>query len=143
MPPPPAPSKNAPLPTLSDIDTSLLDPEQAAILSALQLQPAQSDTAGSEQKPPSSAFTFTTPTALQSHLTQLSQSLEPSIDLFADGVHKIEQYRSTAERVADRILSTASKRLEERDRDTKARAGAEGIGVGDVLRGLAGVLSEQ
>lgn len=139
MPPPPVPPQRAPLPSLSEIDTSLLDSDQAAILSALQLPPAQSD---SEQRPPS-AFTFTTPTALQSHLTQLSQSLEPNIDLFADGVHKIEQYRSTAERVADRILSTASKRLDERDRDTKTRAGAEGIGVGDVLRGLAGVLSEQ
>jgi kinetochore protein Mis13/DSN1 len=81
--------------------------------------------------------------ALQSHLTRLSQSLEPHIDLFADGVHKIEQYRNTAERVADRILGTASKRLEERDRDVKERVGAEGIGVGDVLRGLAGVLGEQ
>lgn len=80
---------------------------------------------------------------MQSHLTKLSQSLEPSIDLFADGVHKIEQYRNTAERVADRVLGTASKRLDERDRDVKARAGAAGIGVGDVLRGLAGVLSDQ
>jgi kinetochore protein Mis13/DSN1 len=58
-------------------------------------------------------------------------------------LHKIEQYRNTAERVADRVLGTASKRLEERDREVKARVGAEGIGVGDVLRGLAGVLGEQ
>jgi kinetochore protein Mis13/DSN1 len=63
--------------------------------------------------------------------------------LFADGVHKIEQYRNTAERVANRILSTASKRLDERDRDVKQKVGAEGIGVGDILRGLSGVLSEQ
>jgi kinetochore protein Mis13/DSN1 len=96
----------------------------------------------SERRPPSSAFTFTTPTALQVHLSKLSLSLEPNIDLFADGVHKIEQYRSTAERVASRVLGTASKRLEERDRDVKERVGAEGIGVGDVLRGLAGVLGE-
>ena len=87
-------------------------------------------------------FTFTTPSALQSHLNKLSQSLEPSIDLFADGVHKMEQYRNTAERVADRVLGTAAKRLEERDREVKERAGAGGIGVGDVLRGLAGVLGE-
>lgn len=129
---------DAPAITLADIDASLLDPAQAAILSQLQLPPT------SEEQPPSSAFTFTftTPSALQSHLTKLSQSLEPNIDLFADGVHKIEQYRNTAERVADRILGTAAKRLEERDRDVKARAGADGIGVGDVLRGLAGVLGE-
>jgi kinetochore protein Mis13/DSN1 len=146
MPPPPASLKPGSLPTLSEIDTSLLDPEQAAILSALQLpqqQPTPPDTQNAERRPPSSAFTFTTPTALQAHLAKLSQSLEPNIDLFADGVHKIEQYRSTAERVADRILSTASKRLDERDREVKARVGAEGIGVGDILRGLAGVLGEQ
>lgn len=126
--------------TLADIDTSLLDPAQAAILSQLQL-PTTSD-----EQPPTSAstftFTFTTPKALQSHLNKLSQSLEPNIDLFADGVHKLEQYRNTAERVADRILGTAAKRLEQRDRDVKEKAGADGIGVGDVLRGLAGVLGE-
>jgi kinetochore protein Mis13/DSN1 len=146
MPPRPAPSKPGATPILSEIDTSLLDPEQAAILSALQLprqQPTPPESQNAEQRPPSSAFTFTTPTALQAHLSKLSQSLEPHIDLFADGVHKIEQYRSTAERVADRILSTASKRLDERDREVKARVGAEGIGVGDILRGLAGVLGEQ
>jgi len=131
---------------LSELDTSLLDPDQAAILSALQIpqqQPTPPDTQEAGQRPPSSTFTFTTPSALQSHLNKLSQSLEPNIDLFADGLHKIEQYRSTAERVADRVLGTASKRLDERDRDVKERVGAEGIGVGDVLRGLAGVLGEQ
>ncbi|KAL5119978.1 hypothetical protein ACEQ8H_002076 [Pleosporales sp. CAS-2024a] len=141
-----APTKPLAIPLLSEIDTSLLDPDQAAIVSALQVPdqaaPSQTEEA-SEQRPPSGAFTFTTRSALQSRLTKLSQSLEPQIDLFADGVHKIEQYRQTAGRVADRILSTASKRLEERDRDIKARVGAEGIGVGDILRGLAGVLGEQ
>jgi kinetochore protein Mis13/DSN1 len=57
-------------------------------------------------------------------------------------MHKIEQYRNTAERVADRILGTAAQRLEERDRKKKEEVGTEGIGVGDVLRGLAGVLNE-
>ncbi|KAI4665582.1 uncharacterized protein J4E78_003044 [Alternaria triticimaculans] len=133
-PPPPAPSIPTSTPTLSDIDTSLLDPAQAAILSSLQ---------SSQIQPPTSAFTFTSPTALQSHLTSLADSLEPHIDLFADGVHKIEQYRATAERVADRVLGTAAKRLEERDREAKERVGTEGIGVGDILRGLAGVLGEQ
>lgn len=125
--------------TLADIDNSLLDSEQAAILAALQSsQPSQP--AQSSDLP--STFTFTTPAALQTHLEKLSLSLEPNIDLFADGVHKIEQYRNTAERVADRVLGTASKRLEERDKESKAKVGSEGIGVGDVLRGLAGVLKE-
>ncbi|KAH7067290.1 Mis12-Mtw1 protein family-domain-containing protein [Paraphoma chrysanthemicola] len=145
VPPPPAPSRPTTIPALSEIDITLLDPEQAAILSVLQI-PIQPPTPPETQEPVrplTSAFTFTTPSALQTHLTKLSQSLEPHIDLFADGVHKIEQYRNTAERVADRVLGTASKRLEERDRDVKERVGAEGIGVGDVLRGLAGVLGEQ
>ncbi|OAL46726.1 hypothetical protein IQ07DRAFT_573467 [Pyrenochaeta sp. DS3sAY3a] len=132
---PPPTLSTAAIPTLSSIDTSLLDPAQAALLSALQ-QPQ------SQPHPPSSTFTFTSPSSLQSHLSQLAQKLEPHIDLFADGVHKIEQYRQTAERVADRVLGTASRRLEERDREVKERAGMEGVGVGDVLRGLGGLLGE-
>ncbi|KAF2681654.1 hypothetical protein K458DRAFT_343230 [Lentithecium fluviatile CBS 122367] len=145
MPTPPLPTIQTPIPSLDEIDASLLDPSQAAILLSLQHaqsgepQPASST---SDPKPPSSAFTFTTPTALKSHLTKLSQSLEPSIDLFADGVHKIEQYHNTAERAADRVLGTAAKRLEERERGGKEKVGSEGIGVGDVLRGLAGVLND-
>lgn len=132
-------SNDAPAATLTDIDISLLDPAQATILSELQLAEPQT-----EEQPSSTAFTFTftTPAALQTHLTKLSESLEPNVDLFTDGVHKIEQYRNTAERVADRILGTAANRLEERDREVKERAGADGIGIGDVLRGLAGVLGE-
>ncbi|KAE8853386.1 hypothetical protein PTNB73_02290 [Pyrenophora teres f. teres] len=136
--PTPAPSipPDSTPPTLSSIDSSLLDPTQAAMLSALQ-QPSQ-------QQPPSSTFTFTftSPSSLQSHLDSLATSLEPHIDVFADGLHKIEQYRNTAERVADRVLATAARRLEERDREAKERVGTMGVGVGDVLRGLAGVLGE-
>jgi kinetochore protein Mis13/DSN1 len=152
MPPPPPPIIHTPIPALDEIDASLLDPSQAAILASLQRahsgpDPTLSTPASNiESVPPSSTstftFTFTTPTALQTHLTKLTQSLEPNIDLFADGVHKIEQYRSTAERVADRVLGTAAKRLEERDKVGKEKVGSEGIGVGDVLRGLAGVLNE-
>lgn len=143
MPPPPAPSLSGTL-SLSEIDTSFLDPAQAALLASLQLPQPQSHAITDRQiKPPTSAFTFTSSTALQTHLSALAHSLEPNIDLFADGVHKIEQYRQTAERVADRVLGTASKRLEEREREVKQRVGAEGIGVGDVLRGLAGVLGDR
>lgn len=55
-------------------------------------------------------------------------------------MHKIEQYRQTAERVADRVLGTASRRLEERDREVKERVGMGGVGVGDVLRSLGGAV---
>lgn len=153
--PPPAPSIPATPPAFSSLDTTLLSPSQAAILDALQLptttnpQPSMltttttpTSTPTSTIHPPTSSFTFTSPTALTSHLATLAASLEPTIDLFAHGVHSIEQYRRTAERVADAVLGSASRTLEERERHVKGRVGAEGIGVGDVLRGLAGVLGE-
>ncbi|ORY19488.1 kinetochore protein Mis13 [Clohesyomyces aquaticus] len=141
--PPSPPVINTSHPSLSDIDASLLDPSQASIFSALQPQISASSSTDTPHPPSSQfSFTFTTPSALQTHLSHLASSLEPNIDLLADGVHKIEQYRNTAERVADRVLGTAAQRLEERDREGKEKAGSEGIGVGDVLRGLAGVLGE-
>jgi kinetochore protein Mis13/DSN1 len=152
MPPPPPPIIHTAIPALDTIDASLLDPAQAAILTSLQRAhaghppPPSSDPSHPDSKPPAASsftFTFTTPAALQTHLSSLTQSLEPTIDFFADGVHKIEQYRATAERAADRVLGTAARRLEERERRGKEVVGSEGIGVGDVLRGLAGVLSEQ
>ncbi|CAI6340957.1 unnamed protein product [Periconia digitata] len=148
----PPPSIQNTISITDDIDPTVLDPSQASIISALQppsetpeLAPtATSSTSPRSTPPPSSTFTFqfTTSAALQSHLTKMSQSLEPNIDVFADGLHKIEQYRNTAERVADRVLGTAAKKLEEREKSVREKVGSEGIGVGDVLRGLAGVLNE-
>ncbi|KAF2746127.1 hypothetical protein M011DRAFT_468986 [Sporormia fimetaria CBS 119925] len=147
--PPPPPSLANPFPTLSSIDTSLLDPSQAAILTTLRTQTQQPpDPSDSTQQPqphpPTSTFkfTFTTPESLNTHLSNLALSLEPNIDQLADGLHKIQQFRNTAERVADRVLCTAAKKLEERDKERKEEAGTQGIGVGDVLRGLAGVLRD-
>ncbi|OCL05517.1 hypothetical protein AOQ84DRAFT_246547, partial [Glonium stellatum] len=77
MAPPPLPSKSPRRPTstsqppLAQIDPSLLDPSQTAILSALQPQPPSpsTSTADPTTTPTTSAFTFTftSPTALQSH----------------------------------------------------------------------------
>ncbi|KAF2705895.1 hypothetical protein K504DRAFT_439215 [Pleomassaria siparia CBS 279.74] len=133
--PPSPPTIHTSIPSLVDIDPSLLDPSQASILAALK-QPQLPELASDHQ------FTFTTTFALQTHVSNLSSTLEPHIDVFADGVHKIEQYRNTAERVASRVLGTAAQRLEERDRESKEKVGSEGIGVGDVLRSLAGVLND-
>ena len=147
--PPPHSSTSSLVPSLADIDLFLLDPSQASILSALQAPRSQPEgkthppeSSSSSTSKPAFSFTFTTPAALETHLSTLSLSLEPHIDLLADGVHKIQQYRTTADRVADRILGTAALRLEERDNSVKEKTGSEGIGVGDVLRGLAGVLND-
>ncbi|KAF2126621.1 hypothetical protein P153DRAFT_346576 [Dothidotthia symphoricarpi CBS 119687] len=124
--------------TTQTISPSLLDPSQQSILAALSPQPHPQSQ--SHPPPPSTTFTYSHPSALSAHLASLTASLEPAIDLFAHGVHAIDQYRLTAERVADRVLGTATRRLEERERGARERVGAQGIGVGDVLRGLAGVL---
>lgn len=74
--------------------------------------------------------------------------MEPAIDLFADGIHKLSQYRLVAERMADKVLSSAANGLERRHRDVQsqvaAERGVEGGGVRDVkpvLEALAGVLN--
>lgn len=124
--PPPAEPEGTDKP----IDVSLLDPSQASIYAAL--------TEGSS----------TSADALSQQLATLTSKIEPAIDLFADGVHKLSQYRVAAERVADRVLSSAANGLERRNRDVQAQAAAErGVdrgGVRDVkpvLEALAGVLN--
>ncbi|KAF2137483.1 uncharacterized protein K452DRAFT_205115, partial [Aplosporella prunicola CBS 121167] len=145
----------SPADTAPDIDASVLDPEQAAILASLtglSLSTAPNDTTTKDtdtasadtanQQPP----TTTTPAsassteAIHARLAALATSLEPSIDLFADGVHTLTQYRGAAERAADAALALAAGRLEERDRAARERAGTLAMGGGDVLRALAGVL---
>lgn len=95
-----------------------------------------------DQQPSTYAPNVTTD-ALEARLKHITTSLEPTIDLFADGVHRIAQYRLAAERVADRILGVAAERLEKREQDIKEGSGTEDIGTGDVLRALSGVLNEQ
>lgn len=117
----PEPMATESIPT---VDSAILDgSSQAAILPQYS---AASATASSE--------------ALQSRLRHMTATLEPQIDLFADGVHRVGQYRLAAERVADRILGAAADRLEQRDRAVKAQGGTEGTGVDDALRALGGIL---
>lgn len=85
---------------------------------------------------------------MSQQVSQLAARLEPAIDIFVDGLHKVSQYRRAAERVADKVLSSAAEGLEQRSRDVQAQAAAErglqGEGlrdVGDVLHALAGVLN--
>lgn len=136
--------------TAPDIDPTLLDdPEQARILASLTSLSldASSSTAPTAETDSAAATSIRPPsisqTDLEARLQAITASLEPRIDLFADGLHKVVQYRGAAERVADRILGSAAERLEERDREAKKAAGTENVGSGDVLRALAGVLSGQ
>ena len=109
----------------SQIDASLLDPEQAAILaeisskSALDLRNQATD-----------------------RLKALQSGLEFQVDQFADGVHKLEQYQETVGRVADKMLALSAVRLEDRDRREKEEIGTRDLPMQEVLRSLSRILPE-
>ncbi|KAF2088045.1 hypothetical protein K490DRAFT_56609 [Saccharata proteae CBS 121410] len=127
--PQPPPDLNTPT-----ISPDLLDdPTQLAIFSTLSI----SDPAAE----PSTAPPRVQTSDIQYRIQQITTSLEPNIDIFAGGVHTVEQYRAAAERVADRVLGAAADRLEERERETREKSGTAGVGTGDVLRALGGALN--
>lgn len=109
-----------------DVDSSLLDPSQQAILESLN-PPTQSpegdSSAQSSIRPP------ITPSAVSAQLSRITSGLAPTLDAFAAGVHDIELYRASADAVSSRILRVCAQRLEERDaQNTKQRLAMEGNG---------------
>ncbi|KKY21437.1 putative mis12-mtw1 family protein [Phaeomoniella chlamydospora] len=113
-------------PAASSIDTSLLSPSDLEIQQLLTSTP-------------------TTSTIVSARLNSIISSLGPTVDVFADGVHKIGQYRDAAERVATRALNICAKKLEERDRASLRQTRGDEIesqkrgreSMGGVLRGLS------
>jgi kinetochore protein Mis13/DSN1 len=82
-------------------------------------------------------------TTTSERLAAVTENLEFKIDTLADGVHKLEQHRETADRVAGRILQIAATKLEERDREIKRKEGTEKVPMLQVLQGLAGVMARE
>jgi kinetochore protein Mis13/DSN1 len=122
--PPILPDESAEL-DVSQIDTSLLDPEQAAILATVSTAPALDI-----RKQASERF------------RAIETGLEFQVDQFADGVHKLEQYQETAGRVADKILALSALRLDERERKAKEEVGTRDLPMQEVLRSLSRILPE-
>lgn len=112
----------------SGIDATLLDPSQASILASL-LGP-------STAPEPRTASESLVDSACR-RIAAIAQSLEFKIDRFADGVHRLEQYRLGAERVADRVLESGARRLEERERE-RARKTEEPTSGATGIRGATG-----
>lgn len=89
--------------------------------------------------------TKATPAAIEGRLSHMATSLGPAIDSFADGIHKISQYRDSADRVADRVLALCSEKLEQRDHDGRRKAlglkehetEKADVDLGGVLRSLS------
>jgi kinetochore protein Mis13/DSN1 len=109
----------------SQIDTSLLDPEQAAILATINSSSADQLRDQTSEK-----------------LQTIQSSLEFKVDQLIDGVHKLEQYEETTSRAADKILALCAMRLEERDKREKEAIGTRDIPMQEVLRSLSRILPE-
>lgn len=109
----------------SQIDASLLDPEQAAILATVASAPALDIRKQTSER-----------------LRAIQTGLEFQVDQFVDGVHKLEQYEETAGRVADKILALSAIRLDERERKAKEEVGTRDLPMQEVLRSLSRILPE-
>jgi kinetochore protein Mis13/DSN1 len=122
--PPTIPQIQGPEP--SNIDIDLLSEADSALLQSLQPSEDVSE-------------------VVTRRLDSFQNNLGPIVDSFADGVHKIGQYRDVAENVAGRVLSICSEKLAERDRESRKRALPEGEvksperDLNSVLRGLSRV----
>ncbi|KAL3422596.1 mis12-mtw1 family protein [Phlyctema vagabunda] len=108
----------------SQIDASLLDPEQAAILSAL------------------GNSSFDVRNTVSERLNAVRSTLEFKVDQFTDGMHKIERYQETASRAADRLLALGALRLEDRAQKEKEAVGTRDVPMQEVLRSLSRILPE-
>ncbi|KAJ5181435.1 hypothetical protein N7449_011582 [Penicillium cf. viridicatum] len=106
-----------------EVDPSLLDPSQQAILESLN----PSNQPEGESSTPSSTRPPITPSTVSAQLSSITSGLAPTLDAFAAGVHDIELYRASADTVSSRILRICSQRLEERDaQNTQRRLAMEG-----------------
>jgi kinetochore protein Mis13/DSN1 len=111
-------------PSPSSLDPSLLDPEDAAILSSLTTS-SKSHASQAEKQ-----------------LKTIQANIEFQVDQFADGVHKLEQARLTMEGVANKVLALSAIRLEERERQEKEKAGTRDLPIQEVLRTLSRIMPE-
>jgi kinetochore protein Mis13/DSN1 len=115
------------------IDTTLLDPKQLSLLGYLD--------------PPLTASTTATQSSLatkvSARIETLTSNLEPSIDAFADGVHRLSQYNMSAARIADRVKNIWAQRLEKRDVEARSHGGNGEVGGRDILRALSVKMNEK
>lgn len=150
-----AATKPAPIPLSPEFLSSehLDDGIQSSILALVMHSRRQ--TAESSEDGETTAMLFPVPTGLTtlspstsaprltSRLNAATASLEPRIDIFADGIHQLCQYRMIADQVADRILAAAASELDAREKDAKGFAGTTNIGVDEVLGVLSKVAGER
>lgn len=104
-------------------DRSLLSEADAAAIDSIAANPTSSE-------------------QLSQRLNGLYESLGPTIDAFADGIHKLGRYRDTADGVAGRVLAVCAEKLAQREQEGLKKALPAGKGntpkdLGGVLRSLS------
>ncbi|KAF7874093.1 hypothetical protein EAF04_002765 [Stromatinia cepivora] len=109
----------------SQIDATLLDPEQSDILSLIN-----------------SSSSLSLRENVSERLKTIHQEIEGKVDRFVDGIHKIERYGETVGRVADKILGLSAVRLDERERRERELVGTRDVPMVEVLRSLSRILPE-
>ncbi len=95
----------APLPEqpMATMDKALLNESEGSMLTSLM-----SNTNTSED--------------VSQRLNSIQSALGPSIDSFADGIHKVAQYRNAADNVAGNVLAVCSRKLSEREMEGRRKA---------------------
>jgi len=110
--------------SLSNVNQELLSETDASILKSLK-------------------STSNLTTDVTSRVNKVASALGPAIDTFADGVHKINQYRLGADDMASQVLSRCAEKLADRERAGRRKALAieddrsPGRDLSSVLRGLS------
>ncbi|GAB0143011.1 hypothetical protein EsHS_00003542 [Epichloe bromicola] len=112
-------------PTVQLPDFSLLEPEEGKIRNYLADELVPFETVRSQ---------------MESRVRTVQSLLEFEMDQLADNVHKLEQRVLVAGRQADVVLGLAARRLKERERLERERAGTSEMPLMEVLRGLSGIL---
>ncbi|PYH69223.1 Mis12-Mtw1 family protein [Aspergillus vadensis CBS 113365] len=103
------------------IDLSLLAPSQREIFAQLNPEAAkqqQPDTQPMETEPAGpgpNLLPQMSPSTVSTRLSRITNSLAPTLDSLAAGIHDIDLYRTMSDTVSTRILRICAERLDERD----------------------------
>ncbi|RAH62743.1 hypothetical protein BO85DRAFT_482629 [Aspergillus piperis CBS 112811] len=105
------------------IDLSLLEPSQREIFAqinpeAAKQQQEEADTQPMETEPAApepNLLPQMSPSTVSTRLSRITNSLAPTLDSLAAGIHDIDLYRTMSDTVSTRILRICAERLDERD----------------------------
>ena len=115
--------------SISNVNGSLLSESGAAALNSIS---STGNPTSSEQ--------------LSRRINNLLESIGPTIDQFADGVHRIDQYRTAADNVAGKVLAICAEKITEREKEGRKKVlladqsqpqDTPPKDLGSVLRGLS------